>query len=425
MRRFSGLPTIPTSTEEVAQLRLSFRWRLARWFVALSRFPWKTTAKTLSQRFAGDQLALTASSLTFTTTLALVPFITVALAVFTVFPMFGTVQGVLQKWLIDSLVPDNIARQVMSYLTQFSGKASKLGSVGVAVLFATTLMMILTIDRTLNQIWKVRRPRKLGQRVLIYWAVITLGPLLLGASLTLTSYALSASQGVVGRLPGGVQFLLNGLEFALLAAGVAALYRYVPNTHVKWAHAWAGGLFVSLGIELAKKLLGVYMGAMPTYSVVYGAFATVPILLVWIYVAWVIVLLGAVIAAYLPSLLAGVARHSAAHGWQFQLAIEALQQLERVCHTEAKGLTLMQLSAALEVESLQLEPVLATLTLLDWVCPLDEMESSAASRYVLLADPDATALSPLMELLLLERVGSTQNLWENARLSALNMRDVL
>jgi membrane protein len=425
MSRFPGLPAIPTSTEEVAQFRLSFRWRLARWWVALSQFPWKTTAKTLRQRFAGDQLSLTASSLTFTTTLALVPLITVALAVFTVFPMFGTFQGVLQKWLIDSLVPDNIARQVMSYLTQFSGKASKLGSVGVAVLFATTLMMILTIDRTLNRIWRVRRPRKLGQRVLIYWAAITLGPLLLGASLSLTSYALSASQGVVGSLTGGVKFLLDGLEFALLAAGIASMYRYVPNTHVKWAHAWAGGLFVALGIEVAKKLLALYLGKMPTYSMVYGAFATLPILLVWIYLAWVIVLLGAVIAAYLPSLLAGVARHSAAHGWQFQLAVEALQQLERVRDTDAKGMTLLQLAAALEVESLQLEPVLATLTLLDWAGQLDEVESSAASRYVLLADPDATALSPLMELLLLERVDSTENLWQNARLSALNLRDVL
>ncbi len=425
MNRFPSFPALPTTRADVDKLRVSFREKVALWLLDLSRFPWRTTAKTLRQRFAGDQLALTASSLTFTTTLALVPFITVALAVFTVFPMFGTVQGVLQKWLIDSLVPDNIARQVMSYLTQFSGKASKLGSVGVAVLFTTALMMILTIDRTLNRIWKVRRPRKLGQRVLIYWAAITLGPLLLGASLSMTSYALSASQGVVGRLPGGVQFLLDLLQFVLLAAGMAALYRFVPNTSVKWSHAWAGGVFVSVGIELAKKLLGLYLGKMPTYSVVYGAFATVPILLIWIYVAWVIVLLGAVIAAYLPSLLAGVARHSVAHGWQFQLAIEVLQQLERVRHTDAKGLTLLELSAVLEVETLQLEPVLATLMLLDWVSPLDEVALGATSRYVLLADPDATALAPLMELLLLERVASTENLWQNARMSTLNMRSVL
>ena len=115
----------------------------------------------------------------------------------------------------------------------------------------------------------------------------------------------------------------------MVAIGMAATYRYVPNTHVKWGHAWTGGLFAAAGIELAKKLLTVYIGMVPTYSAVYGAFATVPILLVWIYVAWVIVLLGAVIAAYLPSLLAGVERRAMVHGWQFQLALEVLQQLHR------------------------------------------------------------------------------------------------
>jgi membrane protein len=322
--------------------------------------------------------------------------------------MFSTLQAVLQKWLVESLIPDNISRQVLGYLTQFSGKASKLGVVGVAVLLTTALALILTIDRTLNRIWRVRRSRPLGQRVLIYWAAITLGPLLLGAS-----------------LPGGVQFLFDVLEFVLLAAGMAALYRFVPNTDVKRSHAWAGGVFVACGIELAKKILVLYLGAMPTYSAVYGAFAIVPILLVWIYVAWVIVLLGAVVAAYLPSLLMGVARRASTHGWQFQLAIESLQQLHRVRDSNVKGLTLLQLATVLQVDSLQLEPVLETLALLDWVGLLDEAQPGAAPRHVLLADPDATALAPLMELLLLDRTDTTLNLWDNGHWATLNVRDVL
>ena len=148
----------------------------------LTHFPWKSTALTLGERFREDRLGLTASSLTFTTTMALVPFFTVALAVFTAFPMFGKLQGALQAWLVQSLVPDAIARQVLGYLTQFAGKASRLGAVGLAVLVVTALALVLTIDRTLNSIWRVKRPRPLGQRVLIYWAVMTLGPLLLGAS---------------------------------------------------------------------------------------------------------------------------------------------------------------------------------------------------------------------------------------------------
>jgi membrane protein len=301
--------------------------------------------------------------------------------------------------------------------------------VGVAILLVTALSLILTIDRTLNRIWRVRRGRPFGQRVLIYWAAITLGPLLLAASLTITSYAISASKGVVGVMPGGVQFLLGLLEFVLLAAGTAALFRFVPNTHVKRGHAWTGGIFVAAGIELAKKLLTIYLAAMPTYSAVYGAFAIVPILLIWIYLAWVIVLLGAVIAAYLPSLLAGVARRATPHGWQFQLAVEALQQLHAVRDAAVRGLTIMQLATRLQVDSVQMEPVLETLAALDWVGRLDEAQAAeqadGGSRYVLLANPDATQLAPLMEQLLLARVDSTQNLWQNGHWPSLNIRSVL
>ena len=393
--------------------------------LTLSQFPWKSTAQTLRERFASDHLPLTASSLTFSTTIALVPFFTVALAVFTAFPMFSTLQSVLQKWLIESLVPDNIARQVLGYLTQFSGKASQLGAVGIAVLFITALAMILTIDHTLNAIWRVRRPRPLRQRVFIYWAAITLGPLLLGASLTLTSYAISASKGLVGGLPGGVQLLFNLLEFVLLAGGMAALYHFVPNTYVKWTHAWSGGVFVAVGIGLAKKLLVIYLSLMPTYSVMYGAFAIAPILLVWIYLAWLIVLMGAVIAAYLPSLLAGVARRAGVRGWQFQLAIESLQQLHHAAQTDARGLTLSQLAKRLQVDSLQLAPALEALTQLDWVGQLEELPPISESRFVLLANPDATLLAPLMKLLLLDQAPATQSLWENARWSAITLRDTL
>ena len=390
----------------------------------LARFPWWVTALTLRERFREDRLGLTASSLTFTTTIALVPFVTVALAVFTAFPMFAKFQGVLQKWLIESLIPDSIARQVLGYLTQFAGKANRLGLVGVAALFGTALALIFTIDRTLNAIWRVRKVRPFGQRVLVYWAALTLGPLLMGVSLSLTSYAISASKGVVGSLPGGVQLVLDVLEFALLAGGMAVMYHYVPNTHVKWAHAWVGGLFVATGIELAKKLLGIYLTKVPTYSVIYGAFATVPILLVWIYLAWVIVLLGAVIAAYLPSLLAGVTRRPSNQGWKFQLALEVLQQLDLARTQGDKGRRVSQLSSALQTDPLHLEPVLEALCALDWVGVLDEAAADGA-RHVLLVDPDVTALQPLLQALLLPKEEGASTLRLAGLFSPLNLRQVL
>jgi len=405
--------------------RITLSQRLEVFLEDLSNFPWKNTAHTLRERFREDRLGLTASSLTFTTTIALVPFVTVALAVFTAFPMFAKFQDVLQQWLIQSLIPDSIARQVLGYLTQFAGKASKLGGAGLAVLFVTTLALILTIDRTLNGIWRVRKPRPFGQRVLVYWAIVSLGPLLLGVSLTMTSYAVSASKGLVGALPGGVQFLLDSLQFVLLAWGMAALYHYVPNTRVRWSHAWAGGVFVSAGFELAKWLLVLYLGKVPTYSVLYGAFATVPILLIWIYTAWVIVLLGAVIAAYLPSLLSGVQRRARAHGWQFLLALETLQQLAPLRDTPGIGLTMSELALRLKVDALQLEPVLETLTELDWVGQLQEERADGDARYVLLANPDNTLLEPLFNALLLQHEPSTENLWKNGRWPLMNIRDVL
>ena len=391
----------------------------------LSRFPWRHTLLTLRDRFREDRMGLTASSLTFTTSIALVPFFTVALAVFTAFPMFSKLEGALQDWLIQSLIPDNIARQVLGYLTQFSRQANKLGVAGLAVLLVTAIAMILTIDRTLNGIWRVRKTRPLTQRVLIYWAAITLGPLLLAASLALTSYVLSASRGLVGALPVSLRFLLDLVQFALVAGGVAALFRYVPNTYVRWAHAWVGGIFVAAGIELAKKALTLYLSAVPAYSLVYGAFATLPILLVWIYVSWVIVLMGAVIAAYLPSLLAGVARRGGAHGWQFQLAIEVLQQLHVAHHSARKGISASQLAVRLQVDVLQLEPVLETLLALDWAGQLDEAKDNTEARYLLMADPDSTRLEPLLERLLLDKSSSLSRFWSNGAWPQLRLRDAL
>ncbi len=396
----------------------------------LSTFPWRSTALTLRERYREDHLGLTASSLTFTTTLALVPFFTVALAVLTAFPAFAKMQDVLQKWLVASLVPESIARQVLGYLTQFAGKASRLGSVGFALTVFTALALILTIDRTLNGIWRVKRPRPLGQRVLIYWAAFTLGPILLGSSLLLTTLAVSSSRTAFGAVPDSLRLVLDAIEFLLLAGGTTLMYRYVPNTSVKWSHAWAGGVFVAVGIEVGKRLLAYYVGKIPTYSMVYGAFATVPILLLWIYVAWVIVLLGAVIAAYLPSLMMGVARRASEHGWQFQLALETLSHLHRARQGTEKGLSGSDLAELTKVDVLQLEPALETLMALDWIGRLASDEEAGGAtepeaRFVMLAQPDSTLLAPLMQKLLLDRTATTEPLWQNDRWASLRLADVM
>jgi membrane protein len=396
-----------------------------QWGKDLSRFPWRNTAAVLTERFREDRLGLTASSLTFTTIIALVPFFTVALALFTVFPMFSMMQGRVQHWLVESLIPDNIARQVLGYLNQFASKASGLGATGLIFLLVSAIALMLTIDKTLNNIWRVHRPRPFAQRVLIYWAAITLGPLILAVSLSTTSYVFAASRGLVGEGVGALRFLFNTFEFFLLAGGMASLYHYVPNIRVKWAHAWAGGIFVAAAIEIAKRVLGYYMSQVPTYSMIYGAFATVPILLVWIYTAWVIVLLGAVTAAYLPSLMAGVARPGGTAGWPFQLAIEVLQQLQEAHSKPVRGLGAIELMQALRVDALQLAAVLETLVALDWIGPLAEDPANEDPRYVLLADPDTTPLLPLLGALLLPRAKALEPVWTHGPLAAMSLRDAL
>jgi membrane protein len=403
-------------------VRARIQRQVAELATLLRTWPWFDTLRTLRLRFREDHLGLTASSLTFTTVISLVPLMTVMLALFTAFPMFAKFQVALQQYLVESLVPDTIARPVLQALTTFAGKANRLGTAGLVALLVTALALMFTIDRTLNSIWRVPKPRLLAQRVLVYWAALTLGPLLLGISLTMTSYAISVSKGIVDTLPGGVGLLLGLIEFVLLAAGMASLFRYVPNTHVRWVHAWSGGLFVSIGFEVAKRLLAWYVASVPTYSVVYGAFAALPIFLLWIYLGWVIVLLGAVIAAYAPSLAMRVVRIPDRPGQRFALAVALLREFDAARQRGETGVPALGLAARLRVDPLQVEPVLDELVAMDWVGRLDE---EGMQRHVLLIDPGHTGVTPLVDHLLLEDHRATQAFRARAGLAHMKVADLL
>ena len=178
-----------------------------------------------------------------------------------------------------------------------------------------------------------------------------------------------------------------------------------------------------MATEVARKLLVVYFGKMTAYSAIYGAFATVPILLIWIYAAWVIVLIGAVMVANMPKLLGLSQRENSRVGWRFQFAIEVLQQLALARQTNHHGLRLRQICEALQLDPLQLEEVLTVLTQLDWIARLSEHDGQTEPRYVLLADPHQTPLNPLMQRLLIEPSDQTQGLW--LKWGDLRLRDVL
>jgi membrane protein len=392
----------------------------------LRQFPWQPMARTLWSRFREVRLGMTASSLTFTTVLALVPLFTLGLAIFTAFPIFAKVQDQLQRWLIDSLVPESISRQVLGSLTQFSKKANRLGLVGLIAVVMTSLALLVTIDRTLGQIWRVNRPRPWGQRVLIYWAGLTLGPLLLGGSLAISSYLFTGYlSDYADWLPVTVRSLLDLVEFGLLAATVTGLYYYLPNTRVDWRHALTGGVAVALGLELAKNLLAIYLAQMPTYSAIYGAFSAVPILLVWIYVAWVVVLLGAVLTASLPEIGRQAKRPVDGPGWSFRLALETLDLLRNARVNSPQGLRLSEMASQLRIEHRHAIRVMDALRELGWAGRIEQADAKTDSAWVLLIDLSKTPLAPLAEKLWLAHSGEADLIWQKTQLDQLTVADVI
>lgn len=360
-------------------------------------------------RFADDRLGQTAGALTFTTLIALVPLLTVALAVVTAFPIFDQFQTVLQRWLVESLIPESISRQVLGYLTQFTTKASRLGSFGFAALMLSAVALMLTIDRSLNTIWRVRQQRAWGQRLLLYWAALTLGPLLVAAGLLTMASVITWSGGSLRYQGPGVKMALGMLEFLLLWGGISALYRLVPNTYVAWRPVLVGSFVTALVLEGARSVLAWYLASMPTFSLIYGTFATVPILLVWIYTAWVVVLFGAVLVASWPSLSQGLSdAHDSHAGQSFALSLGCLRLLQQARMQSAGGLGLDGLAQPLQADPWQVQEVLDTLVQLDWVGVLNQPQ---ALRYALLIDLASTRAAPLMNQLLLNDNAQTQAVW--------------
>lgn len=252
------------------------------------------------QRLNQERLPQVAGSLTFTTVLALVPMLTIALALFTTFPIFNAFRTSLEAYFIQSVMPKGIANTILGNLNQFASKATRLSALGAIGLIVTTLIMMSTIDRAFNHIWRVKSARPFTQRLVIYWAIMTLGPLLIGVSITVTSYLLGATSGMVMKVPlvGAIAYTL--LSVFLTMGAFTLLYIVVPNRLVDWRDAACGGLLAAVVFEIAKRLFVVFIAKFPTYTVIYGALAALPIFLLWIYVSWLVTLMGAVLAAALP-----------------------------------------------------------------------------------------------------------------------------
>ncbi len=316
-------------------------------------------------RFTEDRCLQIASSLTFMTLLALVPMITVTLAVAGALPVSELLLGHLRTFVIENMLPESV-NAVSTYADQFSENAVRLTALGIAFLGATALLLLLTIDHAFNNIWRVSRPRPLVRRVLVYWTVLTVGPLLIGASLSLTSYLLTLSLGALDVAPGIGHAMLRFVPLALTSLALAVLYLTMPNCTVLKRDALTGGIAAGAGFEVMKHGFGLYITHFPAYALVYGAFATVPIFLLWIYLSWLTVIAGAVLVAALPEWRERAGQAQPVPGGDF---FDALQVLKVLWRSQRAGevVTLSTLHPTVTVRLSHLETILNKLVGATWV----------------------------------------------------------
>ncbi len=260
-------------------------------FVNAGRF-----ARRVWHRFFEDHVQTNAAALAFTTVLALVPAAAVTFSMLSVFPVFQDWSQELESFVYDNMVPAT-GRLVQSQLQEFIGQTGRLTAFGLLFLFVSALLLLFTIEETLNKIWRVENSRRVVQRLLSYWAVLTLAPLLMGASLSLTSYLVSTALQGEGNVAEARRWFLSLLPFLFEAMAFVLLYTVVPNKPIRFRHALAGGVVAAVMFEITKRGFTWYISNFHSYEVIYGALSSIPIFLLWIYLSWLIVLIGAELTA--------------------------------------------------------------------------------------------------------------------------------
>lgn len=247
-----------------------------------------------------ERLPQAAGGLTFTTVMSVVPLLAVSFAVFARTPSLRPAGEAIREHLLRGLLPADIAKTVLRYLAQFTGNAGGLTQVGFALLLVSALAMLLSVENTLNRIWQVKKPRPLLRRLGLYLAMLLTGPVIVGGSLWATSYLLALSTGIAGPRPDWLAHTLNLGPIVLAAFGFACLFRFVPNTPVRWRNAIVGGLLAGAAFELGKRGFAIYLAHVPTYRTIYGAFAPLLAFLLWVYYSWLVTLAAALVSASLP-----------------------------------------------------------------------------------------------------------------------------
>ena len=251
-------------------------------------------AQYLLLRYRDDRCSEIAAALVYMSLFALVPLLTVVYAIGSAVPTAANLEHQLQAFLVDNLLPE-ASQEVAGYLSSFSEQAKNLTGAGIGILAITAVLMLRNVERAFNNIWRNRENRGPVSSFLLYWAVLSLAPMLIGLGIGVQAYLYAAANAIAGIDILGISVaLLSLLPFALSVLGLTALYMAVPNCSVPFRHALMGGLFAAIAFAVAKTTFTAVM-ANSSYALVYGAFAAVPVFLLWLYITWTIVLLGAIL----------------------------------------------------------------------------------------------------------------------------------
>jgi membrane protein len=254
-----------------------------RWLLGFSRF--------VLQRYRHDRCQAIAANLTLTSLFALVPLMTLMVSVFKLLPGMRSARRQLNDFLFEHFFPGS-GDSVQTYVMQFVTRAENMKLAGSIALIFSALWLMNTIDRAFNSIWATRSRARVGRKFILYWSVLTLGPLLLGLSIVISSYF-----GSLPYLRGAAELarssLVDFLPFILTVLGLVVLYSWLPNRRVRPIHAWISASLAAMLFELAKWGFGIFLAQFPTYQKIFGAVAFLPIMVIWVYLSWTVVLLGA------------------------------------------------------------------------------------------------------------------------------------
>lgn len=289
------------------------------------------------RRFINSGMSQAAGALTYTTLLAMVPLLVIAFSLLSGFTVFDPVKIQMEELFLSIVVPE-VGSEIKTYLTNFTRNASNLTAAGTIALPFTAVLLLWTIESTLNQIWQVEKPRPLITRLLMFWALLTLGPLLLGASFVLTTDVIKSVRvwvenvGYVPKLTFSPNWFSVTLAILTQSVAFALLYIVVPARHVRVRDAIIGGVFAGIGFQVLRWGFNTFLTSGSTYATIYGAVAVIPIFLIWMYLSWTVIILGAVLAASFPDWwrrqdpLTGLALSSAEH---LEVAVALLAVLGR------------------------------------------------------------------------------------------------